>query len=212
MNQSSQTNKLRKLLEYIALCIFFAFPPNIQAQSNGKEWKIAPFVASNTSSQHHTFLSYGLKVDHFETDNFSASGRIDFTKDYIRVSANMFYLLAQNLDLYNYYYNSFIGDEICLYSGMAGHFPLSKDIIISPELSLIDIVYIGDTHWYPGQTNYDYFEDTNDILFLGTSIGASLQSTINEMVDFSFFFDALYLHEKRHTTLNYGLRFGIKFD
>ncbi len=194
---------------YLAFFLVLTFTyKNIQAQPDEYEWKLAPFMAINTSSEHHNIFSYGVKVDYFASEYFSASGRIEIGDGYFRCSSNILSILFGQTG--GYYYYEF--GELSYFTGMAGHFPLSEDATISPELSFLDFVYISDENWLVKDPINFYYNDSDKEFYLGSSLGVNISQTINKNVDFNVFLDALYLWKREHTTLNGGFRLGIKFN
>ncbi len=201
--KSLKSNTL--LFSFLLLLIFPIF--TAQSQPEEFEWKIAPLVAVNSSSQHHNIMSYGVKIDYFESEYFSASARIEGGDGYFRCSANILTILYSQAD-YMFYYDF---QELSYFSGMAGHIPLNDETILSPELSLLDFVFIDERNWLIDEPIDPYYGTPTEI-FGGSSIGLNLSHSLTDQFDFNIFMDALYIWGKRHTTLNSGFRLGFKFD
>ncbi len=200
-------NFSQKRFKYLILSISLLVGTHLlSGQETSLIWKISPYTAINTSSQHHNINSYGVKLDYYDTDFFSASGRIELGRQYFRVSANLLSALSLSSSGYYTYY------EWGYYTSMAFHIPLGDELTFSPELSLLDFVYIGNDNWYDFAEEYDFYDNELNEWYMGSSIGASIHNSMSKLLEFSIFADALYLHGKGHTTLNYGLRLGFKIQ
>lgn len=175
----------------------------IASKAQDYDWKIAGIYALNQSSKLHTFSSYGIKVDRYDSDVFSTSARLEFGDGYFRCSSNFFFpIVGMN------FYNADLFFELAEYSAFSGHININRDFTISPELSILDLVYYSDELLLNETEDIDYLESN---FFTGSSLGVNLSYNISDLIDFNVYVDALYLWQQKHTTINNGFRLGFKF-